>query len=313
MKELLENETYFKLYDFTTSLPKNQSYLLSYLINKEDKLKKIGDFYECTYSFIRNDLTDWTDYELRKTMLELSDAGLIEIKKGRGNVTLFRYKENELLEMRNSYIKKLENLTSRNEKIQLLDIENSNITNNIITNNKITNNKITNNEKSVFVDLVNNCFRGELTEQQLKVHDILIKYVNTDFEKYKLTEDHLVKYLGYLTGLKNLDLVYEIVSYGINNKFVNLQYINEHINDFRKKNVLTNKNNFSLNRKEEKEEKSPVQMAPQVTEEEREIASRNIQEILERAAKRAAERKAREKAEQEALEKNKEKEGEIKC
>lgn len=86
-KEMLveENCEFFKLYKFTCSLPKEQAFMLSYLIDADDfvqvRLKKDTGYFQCTNDFIKGSLNGWSDAEINNALQKLEFKGLIFTKK----------------------------------------------------------------------------------------------------------------------------------------------------------------------------------------------------------------------------------------
>lgn len=84
-KELEAENNFLKLYKFTCSLPKEQSFMLSYLIDADDfvevRLRKDSRYFECTNEFIKALLSGWSDSEINNAQQKLKDAGYIDIYK----------------------------------------------------------------------------------------------------------------------------------------------------------------------------------------------------------------------------------------
>ena len=85
-KKILERENNFiKLYKFTCVLPKEQAFMLSYLIDADDfvenRLRSDMNFFECTNDFIRSLLSGWSDAEVNSAQKGLQERGLIDIVK----------------------------------------------------------------------------------------------------------------------------------------------------------------------------------------------------------------------------------------
>ena len=87
LKEKLteKGKGFFKLFKFTTNLPKEQSYMLSYLIDAEDfvdvRLKKDTEYFQCTNDFIKGALSGWSDAEINNAIQKLEDKGIISTIK----------------------------------------------------------------------------------------------------------------------------------------------------------------------------------------------------------------------------------------
>ena len=81
----IEGEEFYKLYKFTCSLPKEQAFMLSYLIDMDDfvkvRLKKDMGYFQCTNEFIRSSLIGWSDAEINNAIQKLEFKGFISSKK----------------------------------------------------------------------------------------------------------------------------------------------------------------------------------------------------------------------------------------
>ena len=91
MKDYLQKEDNFiKLYKFTCSLPKEQSYMLSYLIDAESfitrKMPGDNNYFMCDkQGFINNLLTGWSVHEITAAIKGLEKAGYVtSISKNEG-------------------------------------------------------------------------------------------------------------------------------------------------------------------------------------------------------------------------------------
>lgn len=84
-KELEIENNFIKLYKFTCQLPKEQAFMLSYLIDAEDfvevRLRSDNRYFECTNEFIKSLLSGWSDAEINTAQQKLKDAGYIDIVK----------------------------------------------------------------------------------------------------------------------------------------------------------------------------------------------------------------------------------------
>lgn len=84
-KELELENNFIKLYKFTCQLPKEQAFMLSYLIDAEDfvdiRLRSDNRYFECTNEFIKSLLSGWSDAEINTAQQKLKDAGYIDIVK----------------------------------------------------------------------------------------------------------------------------------------------------------------------------------------------------------------------------------------
>lgn len=96
-KELELENNFIKLYKFTCSLPKEQAFMLSYLIDAEDfveiRLRTDTRYFECTNDFIKTLLSGWSDAEINTAQQKLKDAGYIDIIKTKiDNSGFIKYK-----------------------------------------------------------------------------------------------------------------------------------------------------------------------------------------------------------------------------
>ena len=84
-KQLELENNFIKLYKFTCCLPKEQAYMLSYLIDAEDfvenRLKVDSSYFECTNEFVKKLLSGWSDTEINTAQQKLRERGLIDIIK----------------------------------------------------------------------------------------------------------------------------------------------------------------------------------------------------------------------------------------
>lgn len=87
LKEKLtdKGKGFYKLFKFTTDLPKEQAYMLSYLIDAEDfvnvRLRKDTEYFQCTNEFIKSSLGGWSDAEINNAIQKLEDKGIISTIK----------------------------------------------------------------------------------------------------------------------------------------------------------------------------------------------------------------------------------------
>ena len=84
-KRLEQENNFIKLYKFTCSLPKEQAFMLSYLIDAEDfvenRLRSNPEYFECTNDFIKSLLSGWSDAEINTAQQKLQLDGYIDIVK----------------------------------------------------------------------------------------------------------------------------------------------------------------------------------------------------------------------------------------
>lgn len=84
-KELEQENNFIKLYKFTCQLPKEQAFMLSYLIDADDfieiRLRVDNRYFECTNEFIKSLLSGWSDAEINNAQQKLKDAGYIDVVK----------------------------------------------------------------------------------------------------------------------------------------------------------------------------------------------------------------------------------------
>lgn len=84
-KELEREDNFIKLYKFTCQLPKEQAFMLSYLIDAEDfvevRLRTDNRYFECTNEFVKTLLIGWSDAEINNAQQKLKEADYIDIIK----------------------------------------------------------------------------------------------------------------------------------------------------------------------------------------------------------------------------------------
>lgn len=118
-KELEIENNFIKLYKFTCQLPKEQAFMLSYLIDAEDfvevRLRSDNRYFECTNEFIKSLLSGWSDAEINTAQQKLKDAGYIDIVKTQiDNSGFIKYK---FIKLNIDNIDKLRSDYSNNTKI----------------------------------------------------------------------------------------------------------------------------------------------------------------------------------------------------
>lgn len=118
-KELEIENNFIKLYKFTCQLPKEQAFMLSYLIDAEDfvevRLRSDNRYFECTNEFIKSLLSGWSDAEINTAQQKLKDAGYIDIVKTQiDNSGFIKYK---FIKLNIDNIDKLRSGYSNNTKI----------------------------------------------------------------------------------------------------------------------------------------------------------------------------------------------------
>ena len=112
-KELELENNFIKLYKFTCQLPKEQAFMLSYLIDADDfietRLRMDNRYFECTNEFIKSLLSGWSDAEINNAQQKLKDAGYIDIyktsvnKSGCVKFKFIKLNIEKIDELRNSY------------------------------------------------------------------------------------------------------------------------------------------------------------------------------------------------------------------
>lgn len=105
---------------------------------------------------------------------------------------------------------------------------------NIMNSNNLVNCLLSEKSSSTKEDLINNYFEQNETDiNQLKLKEALIKYSNFNFSKFNPDFDRFKKYLEFLRNLNNIDLAIELLNLSIDNDFASIEYINNHLTDFR--------------------------------------------------------------------------------
>ena len=113
--ELFNSEPTIKVYKFTLSLPKDQSMMLSFLIDtdlfaRKGCLKRLADnpdFFECCKEgFINNTLRGWTKYEISSTIDKLVNEGYIYkrvVRDGLKQTTYLKLEPMKLKALKDEY------------------------------------------------------------------------------------------------------------------------------------------------------------------------------------------------------------------